>query len=105
MGDSKFHLVGWDKVCVPITNGGLGIRKLSTFNKALLGKWLCRFGKEEDWLWKRVVASKYGEEFGGEGGRTLKLGRGVHGVWFVERYSHGMGGFQQKLSVCCWVGE
>ena len=52
-----------------------------------------------------MVASKYGEEFGGEGGWTLKLGRGVHGVWFVERYSHGMGGFQQKLSVCCWVGE
>ena len=37
MGDSKFHLVGWDKVCVPIANGGLGIRELSTFNKALWG--------------------------------------------------------------------
>ena len=39
-GDSKTHLVGWDKVCAPITNGGLGIRKLTNFNKALLGKWL-----------------------------------------------------------------
>ena len=37
LGDSKFHLVGWDKVCVPIANGGLGIRELSTFNKALWG--------------------------------------------------------------------
>ena len=37
-GDSKVHLVGWDKVCVPKVNGGLGIRKLTTFNKALLGK-------------------------------------------------------------------
>ena len=27
-GDSKTHLVGWDKVCAPIANGGLGIRKL-----------------------------------------------------------------------------
>ena len=37
-GDSKNHLVGWDKVHAPISNGGLGIRKLTTFNKALLGK-------------------------------------------------------------------
>ena len=37
-GDSKFHLVGWDKVCAPLKNGGLGVRKLTTFNKALLGK-------------------------------------------------------------------
>ena len=35
--DSKIHLLGWDKVCMPIANGGLGIRKLTTFNKALLG--------------------------------------------------------------------
>ena len=36
-GDSKLHLVGWNKICAPIANGGLGIRKLTTFNKALLG--------------------------------------------------------------------
>ena len=64
-GDSKIHLVGWEKVCAPIGNGDLGIRKLTTFNKALFGKWLWQFGKEEDRLWRRVVASKYGEELGG----------------------------------------
>ena len=100
-GDSKIHLVGWDKVCAPIANGGLGIRKLTTFDKALLGKWLWRFGKEDDRLWRRVVASKYGED----GGMDLKAREGSSWVWFIERYSHGMGGFQQKLSACCWVRE
>ena len=36
-GDSKTHLVGGDKVCALIANGALGMRKLTTFNKALLG--------------------------------------------------------------------
>ena len=36
--DSKTHMVGWDKVCAPLENGGLGVRKLTTFNHALLGK-------------------------------------------------------------------
>ena len=63
--DSKTHLLGWDKVCMSIANGGLGIRKLTTCNKALLGKWLWRFGVEETRIWRRVVVSKFGKEWGG----------------------------------------
>ena len=37
-GDSKTYLVGWDKVCAPLKSGGLGVRKLTAFNKVLLGK-------------------------------------------------------------------
>ena len=44
MGDEfKHHLVGWDMVLTPIANGGLGFRKLVTFNQALLGKWFMLF--------------------------------------------------------------
>ena len=45
-------------------HGGLGIRKLTTFNKALLGKWLWCFGVEENCLWRRVITMKFGEEWG-----------------------------------------
>lgn len=41
MGDEfKHHLVGWDKVCTPKEKGGLRVRSLVLFNKALLDKWL-----------------------------------------------------------------
>jgi len=36
----KYHLVSWSKICFPIFEGGLGIRNLMVFNRALLGKWL-----------------------------------------------------------------
>ena len=62
-GDSKIRLWGWDKVCMLIANGGLGFRKLTTFNKALLGMWLWRFGVEETRLWRSAVALKFGEIF------------------------------------------
>lgn len=34
-------------------------------NKALLSKWLWRFGVEEDSLWRRVIALKYGVQIDG----------------------------------------
>jgi hypothetical protein len=49
MGEEfKYHLVSWLKVCTPISEGGLGFRNLLMFNRALLGKWLWRFGIERD---------------------------------------------------------
>ena len=47
-----------------MATGGLGIWKLTTFNKALLGKWLWRFVVEENRLCRRVVAKKFVEEWG-----------------------------------------
>jgi hypothetical protein len=66
MGDDfKHYLVGWDKVCTPKEKGGLGVRRLIPFNKALLGKWFWRFGLEDNKLWRRVLVAKYGADLGG----------------------------------------
>ena len=37
--ERKFHLINWDYDCQSKEKGGLGIHNLSTFNRALLGKW------------------------------------------------------------------
>uniref|UniRef100_A0A2N9JAL9 Reverse transcriptase domain-containing protein n=1 Tax=Fagus sylvatica TaxID=28930 RepID=A0A2N9JAL9_FAGSY len=66
MGEGKkFHLVNWAQVCQPVHLGGLGIRNLRIFNKALLGKWLWRFGNEREALWRLVIVAKYGDQHGG----------------------------------------
>ena len=61
----KFHLEHWKRVCEPLQTGGLGIRNLAIFNKALLGKCLWRYGTKRDSLWRRVVDKKYGSMWGG----------------------------------------
>ena len=52
------------KVCRLVRLGGLGIRCLRSFNSALLGKWLCRYGIETDALWRKVIEAKYGNVWG-----------------------------------------
>ena len=101
-GDSKYHLVGWDKVCAPIANSGLGIRKIITFNKALLGKWLWWFGKEEDRLWRRVVVSKYREDWGGW---TSKLGKGAHGCGLWRGIHMGWKDFSKNCQFVVRLGN
>jgi len=81
MGEEfKYHLVSWEKVCTPISNGGLGIRNLVLFNRALLGKWLWRFGMDRDAWWRVAVDSKYGSLWGGWCSREVAEAFGV-GLW------------------------
>ena len=91
----KYPLVAWDKVCLPIESGGLGIRRIGFFNKALLAKWLWRFGNESNRLWRQVIAAKYGEERGGWCTRGV---RGSHGCGPV-----GCGGVLRKAQRSSFV--
>lgn len=64
--NSKIPWVSWEEVYKEKSIGGLGIRDVGVFNKALVRKWVGRFLEEKENLWVRVVESRYGS-FGREG--------------------------------------
>ena len=47
----KPYLVWWGLVCLDKSKGGLGVKCLSTLNKALLCKWSWRFVNERRAFW------------------------------------------------------
>ena len=63
--ERKPHLVNWDTVCLDKRKGGLGVRRLSILNRALLCKWNWRFANERENFWRHVISRKFGEEEGG----------------------------------------
>ena len=52
--------IGWENICKPKEDGGLGIKSIDIFNNALLEKWLWRLRSPEHGLWKVALESKYG---------------------------------------------
>ena len=51
----RMPLIAWDQVCKPIKEGGLGIRKIRSMNKALLAKQGWRtYHNDKEWstIWK-----------------------------------------------------
>jgi len=87
----KFHLVKWSKICSPMQYDGLGVRNLSKFNQALLGKWLWRLATERDVLWRLEVEAKYGCLNGGW--CTTKEVEGPFGVGVLRHIRRGWGAF------------
>ncbi|RVW99827.1 putative ribonuclease H protein [Vitis vinifera] len=82
--ENKPHLVCWKVICAAKKDGGLGIRNLAIFNKALLGKWLWRFANENESLWKQIISSKYDLQDGGWCSKGVRDRYGV-GVWKAIR--------------------
>lgn len=106
-GESKkMAWIKWDDLCKNKKEGGLGIKNLQAFNKALLCKWIWRYLKKDNKLWKRVLSSRHGvplwksrgvREVGGGGGRTgwwkrvSGLVEGGEGVWFWGKAEQRLG--------------
>ena len=98
----KHSLVAWEKVCSPLEMGGLGVRKLVHFNQALLGKLLWRFGQEGTHLWRRVIATKYGER---QGGWNTKDCRKAHGCGLWRGINDGWEKFSTHLALVVGDGS
>ncbi|XP_058775405.1 uncharacterized protein LOC131649670 [Vicia villosa] len=53
--------VRWDIVCRSRKHGGLGVKDIGKFNKALLSKWIWIFLVEEEAIWYGVIKERYGD--------------------------------------------
>lgn len=59
-GHKKIHPLAWKLVCRPKNIGGLGVRRLTDMNRALLIKLGWRMIHHKESLWARVIWAKYG---------------------------------------------
>jgi hypothetical protein len=59
---------------------GLGVHNFIQFNRVLLGKWLWRYGREREALWRLVIDVKF-ESLRGEWYSKAVLDTFVVGVW------------------------
>uniref|UniRef100_A0A0A9ENT9 Uncharacterized protein n=1 Tax=Arundo donax TaxID=35708 RepID=A0A0A9ENT9_ARUDO len=53
----KYHLVKWDRICMPKKKGGLGIRNLRKMNISLLCKWWWQIEQKQG-LWQEIIRRK-----------------------------------------------
>jgi hypothetical protein len=63
--EAKFHLVNWNRFCIPLQSGGLGVHNFIQLNRTLLEKWLWRHGREREALWRMVIEVKFESVRGG----------------------------------------
>ncbi|GLT63779.1 hypothetical protein SLA2020_363160 [Shorea laevis] len=56
----NIHSVGWDKVTLPKSLRGLGIKSAKETNEVVMAKLNWRLVTERDKLWSQVLSSKYG---------------------------------------------
>lgn len=61
-GENEDPLGKLEDMCKLVSHEGLGIRPLEISNRALLNKWLWRFGVKRTTVWRQLVATKYGED-------------------------------------------
>jgi hypothetical protein len=95
----KYHLIKWDKICVPKKKGGLGIKDLRKLNLSLLCKWWWKLERGEG-MWQEIVRKKYVKSLCLQ---QLQKKPSKSSVWndllkakdlYLKRETHGSGGRQ-----------
>lgn len=59
LGVKKMHLLNWDKLCKPKKEGGVGLKKFSFMNQAMLAKQFWRISKKPQSLLVKTFKAKY----------------------------------------------
>lgn len=95
-------MVGWNLVGRPLAEGGLGIRLIKQFNQALLGNWLWIFFNEENNLWHKVIAAKYGVH---EMGWDSKIPQGAYGSSLRKGIYKGYEVFRKNVTMLVGRGD
>ncbi|KAF3782671.1 putative ribonuclease H protein [Nymphaea thermarum] len=57
-GSRHMHLVKWERLCLPLDEGGVGIRRLEDVNRAMLASRCCRLLISKD-PWANIYKEKY----------------------------------------------
>ena len=58
-GERKFHLINWDTLCQPKARGGLGLKKSSLVNQAMIAKQYWRIQNYPNSLMAKTFKAKY----------------------------------------------
>lgn len=93
-GRRRYHLAKWEEMKLPLELGGLGLRSMVEMNLAVQGKWIWRYMRVGDNLWKTVVEACWGNIGGGGPLETCSDFAGG----FVEKYKSLAGHKIQELS-------
>ncbi|XP_038979986.1 uncharacterized protein LOC120110122 [Phoenix dactylifera] len=76
-GGRGVHLVAWEHVCRPTSEGGLGVQSLLERREAFIARHAARFLLEPHGLWSQVMAARYGRD----GSEVAWSGRRVSFMW------------------------
>ncbi|XP_058733771.1 uncharacterized protein LOC131605433 [Vicia villosa] len=86
----RIHWVGWDNVCLPSTRGGLGLKNIGEFNKALLLKWSYSRASSNSVWWNDIVG----------------LESSLEDFSFPANYRDAAGnGISVSFWYCVWLGD
>jgi len=109
----KKSWVDLNSVCRSKEVGGLGVRRISEFNYALLGKWCWRMLVDRDSLWFKAMSARYGltkGRLGGGGRHASLLWRDMEVLsreeWFQDSDHRVVGNGEKTLFWSdVWVGD